>query len=85
MLTIVPFGDFGGKKLTIIISIGIHIIGALMTILGIQFINWTILIIGQLMIGISYAGFDIASYVMMAEYLPDKLCQTALLFTCSAW
>ena len=35
MLTIVPFGDFVGKRITMIVSIGLHVLGTFMTILGI--------------------------------------------------
>lgn len=64
MLTLVPFGDFGGKKPTILISIVMQILGILLTLFGIYEVNWTILNIGQFILGVSFAGFDIACYVM---------------------
>ncbi len=64
---------------------GLGVVSAILTILGIYIQNWIIIAIGQIFNGLYQSGQTLISYVITGELANDKIRQKSVMIYCSMW
>lgn len=77
--------DMKGRKFTFLLSASVGVLGCLSIMLGGTLKNYKLLMIGQVLQGISGSSFPIITYTFTGEVCSSKLRQKSIMLYCVIW